>query len=420
MENNKMNPTMIKSSALMFFLMTACATVASHTEYDAYKRIRMSAPGSDERLIAMANYAVKHPQGYWIKEIQPERENREDELWEVNKGTEEGLRRYLAFYPDGKYAEQARPRLAAVSTVTARRQTQAQRQAQTAVERRAESEEARRAWVSRAVTFWAKTLVGIRNYGSAISAVARYNPDFSRAFGANPAPVCNPNHCIKHYWQHYGVPVPGGTRIERELNLYLRAKLVASKVERIEVVLPNRGFSRWYELENRTMVEDTDPTMRQAAIEWALKKIEPAILEVARGVQAVDIVPEPIDPIVLPSATPATPTQPPAAPETKQAPESKQAPAQPTAPAQTTTQGGRDTSLDSLLEAASGTSAEQAPAAEVQASVAAPVEEAPAALVIPVGQRSFRYRDLRIVIFTASDEDTGEAYDGFYIERARN
>jgi hypothetical protein len=41
-------------------------------------------------------------------------------------------------------------------------------------------------------------------------------------------------------------------------------------------------------------------------------------------------------------------------------------------------------------------------------------------LVLPIGLRALQIRNVRVVIFAAGDEDYGEAYDGFYIERVRD
>jgi hypothetical protein len=126
--------------------------------------------------------------------------------------------------------------------------------------------------------------MGIRNYGSPIGAVARSNPEYSEAFGAAPELVCTPDHCLKHYHSHYAVPNPGSTRIERDIELFMRIHVAErGRVRRVEVLLLNRGFSRWYELENRALVEDIDPAARMAAIEWALGRIEPIVAELGAG-----------------------------------------------------------------------------------------------------------------------------------------
>ena len=42
------------------------------------------------------------------------------------------------------------------------------------------------------------------------------------------------------------------------------------------------------------------------------------------------------------------------------------------------------------------------------------------ALVLPIGLRGLQRGNVRMVVFAAGDEDYAEAYDGFYIELARD
>jgi len=243
-----------------------CSVFATHEEYGAYRTVHL-AQNDDERLLAMATYMEHYPHGYWASEISNERDAREQGVWLSGNSTQAGLERYLAAYPDGTYAEQAHARLAAVSHVEEHREVEQEHVV--AVQRvdAAAQAEQRRQWVTQATTFWARTLLGIRNYGQSIAQVARANPEFSTAFGQAPAPMCTPTHCLKHYHAHYAIPVPGATRIEREMQLFMRIRLESGHVERVEVLMPNMGFSRWYELENRTLVTDEDPAQRQQAME---------------------------------------------------------------------------------------------------------------------------------------------------------
>lgn len=395
----------------------ACATIATHDEYRAYRAIREAGADSDARLAALAAYAQHYPSGQWSAEVRQERNDREQDVWNGHNGTREGLQYYLAAYPDGAYVEQANQRMAALELVGGHREEEQQHVEEVQAVQRADAAEERRLWVTTAVGFWARTLLGIRNYGQTIAQVARANPEFSQAFGQRPEPLCTPVSCIKHYHAHYAIPVPGATRIEREMHVFLRILLDHGRVERVEVLLPNKGFSRWYELENRTLITDEDPEQRMQAIEWALSHLEPIITELATGARAIDVVPEPISPISQAAqAASARPED--SESEVPGAPQE----AQPTPPpaagggeAQPPEGGG---GLDSLLEqAVGGGGTGEAPPPEQQ------VEEPPpdaASLVLPLGLRALQRGNVRIVVFAAGDEDYGEAYDGFYIERARD
>jgi len=280
------------------------------------------------------------------------------------------------------------------------------------VDAAAQAEE-RRHWVSQATSFWARTLLGIRNYGQSIAQVARANPEFSAAFGQPPAPMCTPTHCLKHYHAHYAIPVPGATRIEREMQMFLRIRLENAHVERVEVLLPNMGFSRWYELENRTLVTDEDPAQRQQAMEWALQRLLPVITEAATGSHHVDVIPEPIESITA-SESAASETADEADADVSQEMGAAATTPDASPPSEGASASSGDQSLEELLAAAAG----------VDDSQQTPVETAPedsgVTMVLPVGLHAIQVRNVRLVVFAAGEGDYGDGFDGFYVERVRD
>lgn len=378
-------------------MLTSCASFVSHDEYGAYRRTRLAADDR-EQLIALQEYAERHSDGQWIADVQASRSEREEATWAASNATREGLEWYLQVYPDGQYVEQARPRLAALQHVADTHASQAANEQALAAERRAEADAARRTWVTRAVQYWARTLVGLNRFGSSMGRVARANPDFGRAFGQPPAPVCTPEYCIKHYGQVYHIPVPGATRIDRHIDVYLRLVLTNGRLRRAEILMPNRGFSRWYEMENQTVVTDEDPEQRMQAINWALERIQPLIEELTQ--ERIDIIPEPI-PALQRHEEAADTEAAPVAPD-EAAPEAQ--PDQPATPAERS-------EIDSLLEGAAGP-------AEPDPQTAEPETQAPAELVLPIGILSYRHGGQNVIIFGAGDDDYGEAFDGIIIERA--
>jgi len=410
-------------ASTLAFGAPGCATIATHDEYRAYRRVR-EASDDNARLAALQQYASSHPSGIWTAEVTAERARREQEVWAGHNASADGLRFYLSAYPDGTYVQQAQQRLAAVSTVSERRETEQEHVVQLQQDRREQAAVDRRLWVTRAVQFWTRTLLSIRNFGATIGQVARGNPEFSQAFGQEPAPLCDADACLKHYRAHYAIPVPGATRIERQMHVLLRIRLERGRMERVEVLMPNKGFSRWYELENRTMVTDEDPTQRQAAIEWALQRIEPIIAEVGTGSRTIDVIPEPISPISqaqqAASERPeegAPPAAASAAPSTS-APVATPPPASAVPSAQGAEGGG---GIDALLEQAVGGGAVEGPTtADAADGTASPAEGGGEALVLPIALRALQRGNVRMVLFAAGDEDYGAGYDGFYIERVRD
>ncbi|MEC7521358.1 MAG: hypothetical protein VYE22_15885 [Myxococcota bacterium] len=396
---------------LLASLLAGCAVVATHDEYGTYRQVRM-ADNDRDRLLAMHRYVTEHPAGYWIEEVQEMRRAKEDEVWNASYTSREGLEWYLQIYPDGQYVDQARPRLAALQTVRSRQDEEEERQRELERQRRQELLEQRRTWVTRAMQFWTRTMVGIRNYGSSIQRIARGNEEFNRAFGQQPAPQCTADYCIKHYGQVYHIPVPGATRIDRHIDVYLRLLFDRGRMNRAELLLPNKGFSRWYEMENQTVVTDEDPEQRTMAINWALDRIQPIIQEVASGAERIDFIPEPVDPLQVQAEAEDTEEAPTAPDET---PEEQQARPEPQPMPEQTEEAPEEGSLDALLAEAAGADQQQQ-----QQPVEPQQTDEPETMVLPVNLLAYRYRNLRVVVFAAGEDDYGNAYDGLFIERIRD
>jgi hypothetical protein len=433
------------ASALGIAASAGCGGVlASKGEYAAYRATRLAA---DERarILAEGRYMQQYPDGFWAKRIQAHRVEVEPAVWEASKGTREGLEYYLAAFPDGPHAAQARPRLAALMSVHGRREDEAERRRALEEQRRRAEEEARRTWMTRSMGYWTRTLVELSGWGSPIAEVAQNNPAFSRAFGENPRPRCTPDECVKFYRNAYAIPVPGATRIDRTIELTLRLKMPSQNVERIELLLPGKGFSRWFEMENRTIVTDEDPTQRQAAIDWALERLAPVLAEAGE--------PQPVDGVALEVFAPLPFTS---TGETTGTSTPGSGGATPTPAAggggegagqggsrsgggatgggatggggggggSAATGGGAGSAaggeLDALLSQAAGVRAPapEEPAPEAPAvDMSAPATDEPA--VPPRAVRIYRRGDVRLVVFAASDEDYGLAYDGLFVERVR-
>lgn len=363
----------MRTWALLLPLCVGCSALSGKTDYRDYRTIQL-ADDEAARNLAMTAYLEAHPGGRWADEVRAEYEAEETLLFEDNKATVEGLVFYLEVYPSGRFAEQARARLDALALVAQRRRADEAATREVQRERREDTLEARRTWATQAVAFWGRVLLGVTRWGEPIADVAAGSPEFDRAFGAPPRPRCSPSECIKFYQIDYAIPVPGQTRVERTLQLLLRLHLRDQRLVRAEMLLPGRGFSRWYELENQTFVIDEDPVSRQEAIEWALARIVPSLREIVPDAAAIDVVPEPIEPPRV--RAPNTP----------------------------------DPGASSLPGEVAATAGD-APAAPTEL-VDAPAGE----LVLPLALQGLRVRNLRVVVFAAADEDTGAAFDGLFLE----
>lgn len=405
---------------------SGCALVATKSEYADYRAVRMAETDRD-RLVAMQTYVENNPRGYWHEEFATERSSREAEIFESGKTTREGLEFYLAAYPQGAYVEQARPRLAALQAVQGRRENEADRAREAQATRRQEREEQRRTWVTRAIGYWTRTMLGVQNWGSPIADLARGNPAFSRAFGENPRPRCTATECDKFYQNAYAIPVPGATRIDRTVQIVLRLRMEAGNVERAELLLPSHGFSRWYEMENRVAVADEDPTQREQVLAWVLERLVPVVTTGLTGARPLEgLTLSPIEELAFTPEGTRTGTSTPGSggpadeeDEEDDTPQTTPSTAAPTETAPAATATATDATVDQLLATATGTSTQVAAEAPAAAVTAEPAVETPPAPVAPSIARAFTNGNLRVVIFSASDEDYGTAHDGIYIERIR-
>jgi hypothetical protein len=258
------------------FAFVGCAAFVSREEYADYRALRM-APSDDARLLAMQAYVARHAGGAWAEEVTRDRKSHDLPIYERGKNTRGGLEFYLRAFPDGVFAAQAHARLEAIAAIEARARDDARRAEALAAARREHEDEQRRTWVTRFFTYWARTLLTLSAWGAPIEEVARTHPRFSLAFGRVPRPRCTAEECVKYYESRFAVPVPGGTRIERSLQLLLRLRLREGRLVRAEVLLPGWGFSRWNELEERRTVIDALPDERSRAVAWARGRAEPLL-----------------------------------------------------------------------------------------------------------------------------------------------
>lgn len=358
-------------------LTAGCAAFAGKADYRAYRQVEL-AQDDQARTEAMAEYVREHPDGKWSDEIRAEREQAEPGLFEASKSSREGLAFYLRVYPEGQFNDQARQRLAALEAVAGSRQAGEKAAQGVRQERRTQTLEERRQWGSKAVSYWARTLLGVSNWGSSIGEVAGNNAEFNRAFSTAPRPRCSREECIKFYQLGFAIPVPGRTRIDRTLRMMLRLRFDGrnQKLIRAELLMPERGFSRWFELETQQFSEDADPEQRQQAIDWALQRIVPIVREIAPDATGIDVVPEPIDPPRV------------------------RAPNQP------------DPGASAIPGEDTGDAPTQAP--EQAETTEAPESEG--TMVLPLALQGLQIRNIRVVVFAAADDDEGPAYDGLFLE----
>ncbi len=325
-----------------FILQSGCVSFASRSEYAAYRGYRQAS--GEEQVGAMADYLEAYPEGQWADEVRSAYASREQAYYVRHRETIAGLRQYLDAYPEGAFSEVASERIEALQRVAARRAEVAEETRVRLEAERVAAQEARRGWAAAALSYWTRILLGVRQWGVPMAQVVAENPAFDEAFGADPRPVCTQRHCIKSYALEYALSARGQTRQERRIQIVLRLRLTEGRLMGAELLLPGRGFSRWYELEQQQSIADFDPEQRQGSIDWALSRLIPIVREIAPTAASIDVAAPPVEPLTAsdPSAN-----------------------------------------TDSLL--------------------------------LPLTLHGLREGPMQIVVFSAADEDEGEAMDGFYI-----
>jgi hypothetical protein len=415
----------------LLFGGTGCRVFAGKADYADYRQVRLASAAHDDtaKLAAMRRYVQAHPDGSWFDEVAAARARYDRASFEAGKTTRPGLERYLALFPDGAHAAQARSRLSAIDLLDQRRREAEARAAILAAEQLARQAELRRTWVSRFLAYWSQAFLGLTGWSRPIAEVAQHNAGFSRAFGAEPRPRCTEAECVKYYAASFGVPVPGGTRIERNVSLLLRLRLEQGALVRAELLLPERGFSRLYELEQRELIVDSDPEGRRRAADWAIARVLALWGEFASNATVeADYALAPIDqPALGPSGELIdTAAQDPSVPpnrllqaDTSMSRRSIEQLVQPSrepaadmvfGPMPVDRAGGAPAAPDMrMAPVAVPDPAQPGGASDTPAVAAAP------ALVVPPDVRAYRLGALRIVIFAAGSE-TSAPFDGVLIE----
>lgn len=258
-------------------LLASCSTLAAREEWGAYRAFRYES-NSDQRTTLGARYLERYPNGRFRAQVEAEVGNREEEFWDQRRSTLEGLQAYLAAFPTGQHAQEARQRIAVYQAerdrvARERAANAAAERERLAAERRAANER-QRLFARNTFLYWLRTLGGLDGWGEPIPAVAQRNPEFNAAFGAQPPPVCRAGRCRKAFQVACTVPIPGRTALSRQLLPTLDLVLRERRVVQAALVFQRRGLGTWFECETQTPVESGDADAQGQAQRWALDQLK--------------------------------------------------------------------------------------------------------------------------------------------------
>ncbi|MCA9578766.1 MAG: hypothetical protein R3B40_01685 [Polyangiales bacterium] len=259
----------------------ACAWRATRADYGAYRVFRL-AQDEHQRAVAGADYLHAFPEGVYADEVRAALGAAEERFYAGRASSARGLVDYLTIYPTGRYADRARAELDVLARREAESTADRERARAASEEAAAEALRAHRAFTRDRLVEFLGVLLRVRAWEQPMEVVVREHPALDVAFRAEPRPRCDASRCVKTLHVSFALPLPDGSIAPRASELRVVLRLADERLLGAEVWLPGYGFSRWYELETRSAVDDADVEARRAAIAWALAQVAP-LLEEALG-----------------------------------------------------------------------------------------------------------------------------------------
>lgn len=267
--------------ALLASAPLGCSLRATHGDYDAYRSYRL-ADDQSARALAGATYLERYPEGVYAEEVRAALGAEEERFYAVRASSAAGLRDYLRVYPTGRHAAAAHAELQALSRRDAEDAAAVTRAREASEAAAAAALRAHRGFTRERLDLFLGVLLRVDTWGQPMEQVVQAHPELDRAFAADPRPVCDATRCTKTLRVSFALPTDEGGVVERVSQVVVVLTLDDERLLGAEVWLPGFGFSRWYELETRTAVDDEDPEARRAATSWALAEIAP-MLQAALG-----------------------------------------------------------------------------------------------------------------------------------------
>ncbi len=255
-----------------------CALRAPRADYSAYRAYRL-ADSPHDRSVAGAAYIESFPDGVYADEVRGALDLEEERFFASRRESVAGLQEYLRVYPDGRHAAAVRAELSALARREAASAAQREAQLREAEAVAADDLRAHRAWPREQLARFLAVLLRVQGWGAPIEDEVRRSPAFNEAFAASPRPICSATECVKTLRLAYTLPGVGGPPSQRSVVVEVVLRLDQERLMGAEIWLPGFGFSRWSELERRSVLSDEDPEQRREAVAWALSQIAPMLQE---------------------------------------------------------------------------------------------------------------------------------------------
>jgi PAS domain-containing protein len=266
--------------AAMALGSSGCASLTNVEELSLYRAIRYETD-NERRTHLGSEYVSRFPSGRFIEQMRTEVDQQDEQFWDERRSTLEGIQAYLAAYPSGRHAGEARARIGVYEQERLSRR-QAEEEARRLRDRaNQEALEARnaaaRVFARDTITYWLRATGGINGWGRTLGEVSAANAEFATNYQGAPSPVCRGPRCRKSYQLDFFVRPANSTGSGFPRRLQFTFDLSRGEGGRLSgyaFTFPNMGMATWYERETQTAVVPDQPATRDAAYQWALANLK--------------------------------------------------------------------------------------------------------------------------------------------------
>jgi hypothetical protein len=258
----------------VFFVLSATAMacgltmgplVASHDEYRIWRSARLETQ-VERKARLLHRYLAEYPRGHFAKKAEREERALDERYYSAGMTEIAGLRAYLAVFPEGVHADQARYRLGQLVQMEGARAREVAEVERRRAQMEATLEENRRAWCARTIETWLSVLAGVSGWGDPLDVVLSHNVTLATAWNGDPAPACDGDLCTKDLPHHYYIQVRGATRVDKDMKIRIRLRLAAGtgpeepgrRLVGAELGLPDRGLLSCEELAQQVEIDPQD------------------------------------------------------------------------------------------------------------------------------------------------------------------
>lgn len=233
----------------LLFFIASCTVLVTKQDYQFYRTIELKTDPV-EKAEAILKYE-KHfaTGGNWDKRVADIKATLENSIWNLDKNSK-NLNLYLKLYPDGRYANQARWQLEQIKInksnktkvdVTAQKRAIKEWQDWEATTQR------EKFYFSSLIETWLKGVSVLKTEPATISEYFTTQPELTKIYPLLSCENIEEEMLTTCFWEkniHYYIPVPGGTRVDKQASF--KSELIYStktnEIKMISACFTGDGF----------------------------------------------------------------------------------------------------------------------------------------------------------------------------------